>query len=1044
MQTSHSGTILDWYNYFFYRSKRLCLLLILLQVLSFSANQVSAAPDDDYFLAIGLYKRQRWQLAAESFEKFIQQNPKHERVPSARFYWGLTLVNLEKYAQARSILKDYVQAYPRSRNVPDAQYRIGECSYLLEDLKSAVLELHSFVKNNPKHDLTEWALPYLADAELRTGKTREAQRHFQQALEQFPQSRLHRDSQYGLARAYEKSGQGSKALPLYKQLAGDKNFRRADLAQLKLGAIAFDQKDYTNAIQYYQNLERRFPQSKMVPIAQLNSGYALYQSGQFREAIQQFDAAGKQADQAAAAGYWKGIATKQLKEYPQASQILEQTYRAHSQDPLAPSMLYQWAECETEQNHFEQARKIYEQVTARWPMHDLADDSQYQAAQAAFLSGNTKDATALLDQFQKKYARSSLMKHHDLLRGQLLEARGEAPNLRAAARKYQDVLNTSNVQQTQLLARYHLARVWQKLDEHQRVLTTIAPLIQEMNKEGEQTKFADALVLYGHSNFAKQDYNKANQAMRKYLDWRPDGEFADQALAVIARSESHLGKYEQANQSLVALSQRYPKSALRASTIHRLAEHAYDAKQWKWSSQWFSQLEQLGMDNPLHVVGLSGSAWSAYQAGQYKQAAKLFQQVVVEHGDNQKLAPEAAFMRAQSLEEDDQHPAAISAYQQTLNKYVPGPFQQQLQAKSPADYGYRAGLQAARLLRKMNKTDDADKAYQKIAERFPNIANKDKLLDEWALLHYEAGDYDKADSLFRRLIKETPNSDLADNALLSLAESDLITQKFDSAEKSLRQLISNDHSDELVQQVARSHLVGLAVEKQDWQQVLQDAKALLKQFPQSQYRWQTLLYQGEALLNQDKPKEALTPLQELKQKQADASIRKQDWFPRVWVLLTETYFRLKEYKQVDETVAAFQQWDSKSPFLYQAEEILGRSYIRRAKFDEARAAFQRAIDNPHASRTETAAKCQFQIGESFINQNQYDKALPEYLKVYHLYEYPEWQAAALFQAGQCDEARKQVNKAVQSYQDLLKEFPNSEVAPKARTRLKALGRSAAR
>ena len=38
---------------------------------------------DDYKLAIGLYNKQRWDLAAESFQKFLTENPDHAKAPFA-------------------------------------------------------------------------------------------------------------------------------------------------------------------------------------------------------------------------------------------------------------------------------------------------------------------------------------------------------------------------------------------------------------------------------------------------------------------------------------------------------------------------------------------------------------------------------------------------------------------------------------------------------------------------------------------------------------------------------------------------------------------------------------------------------------------------------------------------------------------------------------------------------------------------------------------------------------------------------------------------
>ena len=130
-------------------------------------NGQSQTVPEEYRFAAGLYRQQRWDLAADAFRKFIKNHPDHERVPYARLYLGLTLVNADKYAEARDVLRAYVRDYPQSKSLPDALYRAGECSYLLDDLKSADRELGRFVKDYPRHELVEWALPYLGDSKLR-------------------------------------------------------------------------------------------------------------------------------------------------------------------------------------------------------------------------------------------------------------------------------------------------------------------------------------------------------------------------------------------------------------------------------------------------------------------------------------------------------------------------------------------------------------------------------------------------------------------------------------------------------------------------------------------------------------------------------------------------------------------------------------------------------------------------------------------------------------------------------------------------------------
>ena len=91
-------------------------------------SPASAAAEDDYNLAVGLYKKQRWDEAAAGFRGFLKAAPEHPRAELARLYLGLALVNTGDYAPARETLREFVRLHPESKNLPDALYRIGESS----------------------------------------------------------------------------------------------------------------------------------------------------------------------------------------------------------------------------------------------------------------------------------------------------------------------------------------------------------------------------------------------------------------------------------------------------------------------------------------------------------------------------------------------------------------------------------------------------------------------------------------------------------------------------------------------------------------------------------------------------------------------------------------------------------------------------------------------------------------------------------------------------------------------------------------------------
>ena len=189
------------------------------------------------------------------------------------------------------------------------------------------------------------------------------------------------------------------------------------------------------------------------------------------------------------------------------------------------------------------------------------------------------------------------------------------------------------------------------------------------------------------------------------------------------------------------------------------------------------------------------------------------------------------------------------------------------------------------------------------------------------------------------------------------------------------------------------------------------------------------------MISTQKYPEAETLFTELTKSKDMPAVAKTRWFPRVWVLLAESQVRQKKYDEVVATVAAFRKWDPKSEKLYEADEVLGRCYKNQAKWEESRKAFERALEHPAAKGTETAAKSQLMLAETWWHQKDWKKAQENYLKVYYNYaNFPEWQAPALFQAGLCDEKLGDFDQAAKTYAEVIDKFRKSEYADEAQKR----------
>lgn len=1022
----------------------LIALVVGLQALAACADQAL----DDYNLAVQLYRQSRWQLATEGFRKFLQDFPEHEKASLARLYLGLTLVNQSDFTGAREVLRKFVKETPQNPNLPQAKYRVAECSYLLNDLTAARGELQTYLKDYPDDPLGERAWAYLGDVHLRLNDPRAAIAAFAEAVKRYPEGALVDDAQFGWAKALDAAKQDAEALAKYRTLASGSGPRAAE-ALFQIGSREFDAGQFAEAAKTYQTLTDRFPESALVPDAHLNAGFALFRGQDYAAASQAFQLVTKDKSRAVQAGYWQALSEKSLGNYQAAIDLLTQLQPQAAKDPLGEAIAFQKGMCQRLAGQSDAAQASLLAVVEGYPKGDLADDALHFATELALEAGQLPAARERLDRFTKEFPQSGLRLYQQLLAGRYelaLAGQKAAENQNAdvvqahytaALKEFEQVLQASTLPRTRFQAAFYTGLTRQLQGNHPQALEALQPLAAEVEKGTATAEFADVLVLQADSLLQTGKFEEAAQVSAKYLAQYSAGRQRPRARSIEAIAQAQRKFLPESQQALAQLEAEFPQSPFAVSTALRLAELADERADWPAAAVLYAKLPALGKGTEYEVVGLRGWAWAEYQQRKFAEAARLYGDLVTRFPEH-ALAAEARYYQAESLREQGAAAEAAQAFAAAFEKLAPAtPAGEGAESQLPLVYAYRSGLQGARLEGELKNVAAADALYAALLDKFPRPQQLDKVLDEWALLNYSAERYAQADEIFRRLIRDVPDSDLADNALLSLAESDLIANRLEAARESFEKLRISEKSDDVVRERAHYQLIVLALEQQRWPDVLKLAAEFQADYPDSPSFSYARYAAAEATLADAKtPTERLEPLlAELAQMTQMLPTGPPAWAPRLWVLAAEAQFRLKRYDDILATVGDLKKQLPDSPLTYQVEEVLGRALKQQAKFPEARTALERVINDERAFRTETAAKSQFLIAETWFLQEKWKDAFLAYQKVYASYAYPEWQSAALLQAGKCDEQLGNLPDAIATYDRLIAEFPNSTHIEEARRRL---------
>ncbi len=328
------------------------------------------------------------------------------------------------------------------------------------------------------------------------------------------------------------------------------------------------------------------------------------------------------------------------------------------------------------------------------------------------------------------------------------------------------------------------------------------------------------------------------------------------------------------------------------------------------------------------------------------------------------------------------------------------------------------------------------------------------MLAEWGWSLIDAEKPAEADRVFARLLKEHADSPYAVDARFNLAESanlahnhaevirllaPLATQKpgdgknaVAKAGNSTETKVGPGDSPDSLRRLLPAVLYRLGrtqVEIKDWEPAAVTLDRLLTEFPESAYRREARYLRAECALQRGDAAAALAGFSALLTEKPVATDQ-EGWNSTVRLKQIESWIALKRWKDaLDGALAMKKTLAPKDAVPVELDFAFGQALIGLARFDEARAAFERVIDA--AGKGDLGAHALLMHGEAYFHQEKLHEALRDFLKVDILFKAPRWQAAALLEAGKVYERLDQWADAAETYGRLVARFPDEAPAAEA-------------
>ncbi len=1034
--------------------RRVCVGLagVLLALVTASTAQAGAVDPavKSFRAANGFLSRGMNELAIEEYRLFLNASPRHEKVPTAQYGLGVALFRLSKYADSIAALG---QISIDDTDFPFAAETLlirGQSHLALGDSGRAAAELGELVSQYPSHESAGAAHALLVEALHRSGAHAQAVKSADEFLAQ--------------------------------NRAPDRRERVAFFAALSLVASG----DYASASDRLQTMLDAQPEGELSDRGELLLAQCLQQQGFLEQALRKHEnvLSRKSAALEPDALFGAGSALVGLNRFQEATPALEQLLSRYPENELSQRARVLLARAYLAQDDAQRAARAIEPVAAEDA--SLGDDRAYWLAKAAMARGDDAEAVRqigrALDWFPKSELRVSML--YDLgvaqrNRGKLNEAREALVAL----------LKSDPDANLAAPATHLLAHTLHELDQFDESLALCEQFAQAFPQHelGRSLEFlrAENLYLSGERQVAIDAYTAF---LQKY-DGSPESRDATYRLGMALYQE---GRYEQAWPILTIVSKSNAADGRRSASLLALGEIAFSERKWanaeaalrehlelvhpgdaseteaarlklalaivrqdrpQEAAPLLSDITQEAKDDEVRLHARFELAQALSTLERDEEAEQLFARVVEEapesrfalharrkladmamaRGDNETAQTLLAEV-GRAAQDDALLSQTLFAQAQALmgsGKYAEAgmALDAALLANPEMDAALTARAQRAVCAARAGDGDEALKLFDVFSPREMDLLEEPlraALLYERGYLLRQRERDDEAAQAYRQLLGLERTDALSAHAILDLADIASNRGEYEEALGYLDQfsaMLASATAPKVTAQTRAQALYRQAAAAYRLGQLKRAAPlfdAFLAEFSDHELAGSALLLAGESHLAQGHHSEAANRLARF------ANNYKQDEnLPAALLRLGEAYAALQDWPSSYKAFNARLKRFPDDPLSFQAQFGRGWALENQQQYDEAIQDYSTIVashDGP------TAARAQFQIGESLFAQNKYSEATRELLKVDILYAYPEWSAAALYEAARCFRAMGDEAQASSHFQRVIDEHAETEWA----------------
>ena len=997
----------------------LCLGLSAGRLAAFEPGSGNDPAQQIYLGANGMLNRGLYELAAAEYRRFLTEHPAHDKSSVARYGLAVCLFRMKQYdaavaelaplhalskftyaaevgtmlGQSHLAMKRYGEAskafavvarqHTSHALADDAAAGWTEALYLADDYAGVENVAKAFIDAWPESALRERVAFFRSLATMARHEYGEAAGRFEGFLERFGEGPFAEQASLLLAQCYQHDNAVENAVRQYRRVLKRAGDRYLPDALLGLATLLQQLDEPGEAGETLDRLLTTYPDSPLADAAFLLRGRTWFDQGEYDDALTSLGKVERDGPLADQASYWIGKCKLRQGDLAGAASLLDAASERFGDSVLLPEMLYDRAIALVRAEKRDAAVKALTAFLQRFPEHAMAAEALQLLAVTEHQRENYDASLAYCETFLQRHPSDKRLESVAFLaaENEFLAGRYER-----AAERYEGFLAEHGTSDQARKASFRLGMARYRLEQYE---AADEALTRVVDGAATEATYRPALLALGDIQFQRSEWKHAASYLSDYVSEGSDAPGVDDALLKLGLSRQRQDKHEAAIEAYDRLIADFEESPHRLQAMFERGQALVSLERLDEAKAAFEAVLAAGEESRFAPYALNHLATIAMQRKAYGETAALFARAAAS-APASDLKTDASFHNAEALMAAERFPEADKAFAQFVARF------------SSHERVHEARAQRAIAIARQDRYEDAVAAIQeaeKAADSLP-AALLATLRYEKAWCLRTLGRADEAAHAYDQLLSDGQEGELGVHAMLELAGVHFDAGRFEQAAAILRQLRDKMQSAEdtvpaTVREQATYRLGVCEFELKRFREAAAMFEEFVKAFPASSLSASACFFAGEAFFDLGRHDRAVEHLSRVAE-----SYQEDPVYGPALLRLGESLAALQKWSRSEQVFGDYLNRFPDSPQWFQAEFGIGFARENQKRYDDAKKAYAVVVTRHQGP---TAARAQFQTGECLFAQKRYEEAVRELLKVDILYAYPQWSAAALFEAGRCFE-----------------------------------------